>query len=413
MQKNTRLEWLKGRQKGIGSSDSPILALGEVFKKTPVDLYISKKRAVTEEDAAEGDNPNLRRGHVYEPLAAALYEQQTGIKTYTPQTDEERFSTFQVWDPDSPLFADFDGFCEDGWVLEVKSPMQRIADSFKASGIRDYYMIQSQHLAHCANVCSLPFLGKDAEKWKGKIKGTRVVIYECENVAIQIIELPIDQDMIGVIKRNAVKFWAENVLTDTPPAPTHYEQPPASKEKAKSKYTQMDTDAWHRAVNAYKLAKEREAGAEAAMESAKRMLIDVMAEAKLEAVQIGLHKFLNRMVSGRKSFSKTLLQADFPNLNLSKYEVQGEPRMQFNYYGPKDRLKPGEGEGEEKGSAIVTVQKELEEFAGKTWDLEQGIEAFDELRARADLYAAMLEMELGEVRSAIELAADAVTQKIG
>jgi hypothetical protein len=272
-------------------------------------------------------------------------------------------------------------------------------------------MIQSMHLAHCANVCSLPFLGKDADKWKGKIKGTRVVIYECENVAIQIIELPIDQDMIGVIKRNAQTFWNDNVLTDTPPAPVHYEQPAPSKEKTKSKYTQMDNESWHRAVNAYKLAKEREAGAEVAMESAKRMLIDVMAEAKLEAVQIGVHKFLNRLVAGRKSFSKSLLQADFPNLDLSKYEVQGEPHVQFNYYGPKDKLKAGEGE--EEKTNIITVQSELVEFATKEWNLEEGIEEFDELRARADLYAAMLEMELGEVRSAIEKAADAVTQKIG
>jgi len=406
---NAKQKWLEGRQAGVGSSDSPVLALGEVFKKTPVDVYISKKRTVKPEDAEESDNPHLRRGKVYEPLAAALYEQQTGIKVYAPETDEERFGPYQVWDPDSPMFADFDGFCEDGWVLEIKSPMQRVADSFKASGIRDYYMIQSQHLAHVANVCPLPFLGADAEKWIGKVKGTRVVIYECENVALQIVELPIDKDIVDAIRRNAIKFWGESVVVNLPPAPTRYEQPPESKEKTKSKYTQMEGEAWQRAVDAYKLAKEREAGAKVAIDSAKKMIIGVLKEAKIEAVQIGRHKFLNRLVAGRKSFSKSLLQADFPDLDLTKYEVQGAGYVQFNYYGPKDRMK-AEGDDE---STIVTVQSELEEFAGKEWTIEEGVETFDELRSRADLYAAMLEMELGEVRTAIEAAAEAVTRKLG
>lgn len=407
---DARQKWLQGRQAGVGSSDSPVLALGEVFKKTPVDLYISKKKTVKPEDADDGDSPHLRRGRFYEPLAAAMFEAQTGIKVYTPVTDEERFETFQVWDPNSPLFADFDGFCEDGWVLEIKSPMQRVADSFKASGIRDYYMIQSMHLAHCANVCALPFLGADAEKWIGKVKGTRVVIYECENVALQVIELPYDQGMVDVILRNATKFWTESVLTNTPPAPTRYEQPPASKDKAKTKYTQVEGEAWQRAVDAYKLAKEREGGAKVAMSAAKRTIISVLEDAKIDAVQIGRHKFLNRLVAGRKSFSLKLLQADFPDLDLSKYEEQGEARVQFNYYGPKDNLKAG---GDDDESTIITVQSELKEFAGKEWTIEEGVETFDELRSRADLYAAMLEMELGEVRTAIEKAAEAVTRKLG
>ena len=405
---NAKLEWLRGRQKGVGSSDSPILALGEVFKKTPVDLYIDKKKTIELEDVEQdADSPHLRRGHTYEPLAVAMFEAQTGIKVYAPETDQERFHAFQVWAPDSPMFADFDGFCDDGWVLEVKSPMQRVADSFRASGIREYYMVQSMHLAHCANVCSLPFL-PDPDHWKGKIKGTRVVIYECENVALQVIELPFDADMVKVIRSNAIRFWEDNVLPGVPPAAQRYEQPPARDKK--SKYAQMAGDAWKNAVDTFKLAKERELAAERAVAAAKRMISDVMTEAKLDAVQVGPHKFLYRAVAGRTSFSKSLLQADFPDLDLSKYEVQGEPHVQFNYYGPKDKPKSDE---DEKESQIVTVQLELEEFAKSEFDIEAGMEAFDEIRARADLYAAMLEMELGEIRAAIGKAAEAVTKKLG
>lgn len=406
---NAKLEWLKGRQAGVGSSDSPVLALGEVFKHTPVDLYIDKKKTLEAEDLLSvADNPHFRRGHTYEPLAAAMYEATSGIKIFAPVTDEERYKTFQVWDPDSPMFADFDGFCEDGWVLEIKSPMQRVADSFRTTGIRDYYMIQSMHLAHCANVCPLPFLGADAEKWLGKIKGTRVVIYECENVALQVIELPFDPDMIKVIRSNAIRFWNENVVPSLPPAAKKYEQPVTKKQKAK--YAQQEGKAWKDAVNTFKMAKERELAAKRGMDAAKRMISEVMSESEQEAVQVGPHKFLYRQVAGRKSFSKSALQADFPDLDLSKYEVQGKPHVQFNYYGPKDRPKTGD---DTQDSQIVTVELELREFAGKDIDIELGIEEFDELRARADLYAAMLEMELGQIRGAIEEAAAAVTKKLG
>lgn len=410
MDNERKLKWLQGRQSGVGSSDSPVLALGEVFGKTAVDLYISKKETITiERLEAEGDNPNFRRGNTYEPLAIAMFEQQTGIKVYSPMTDDERFETYQVSDPDSPLFADFDGFCEDGWVMEVKSPLQRVCDSFKSQGIREYYMVQSAHLAHCANVCRLPFL-PDPEEWLGKIKGTRLVVYEPENVQLQIVELPFDPDLNRVIVSNSKRFWRENVEPGVPPAPESYEQP-VVKRGGKSKYTQVEGEAWQKAVDVYKLAKERELVAKVKMDAAKKAIAEVMKTAGEEAVQIGPHKFLFREVAGRKSFDKKALQADFPDLDLEKYQKQGRPFEQFNYYGPKERMQTGD---ETVDSQVVTVQVELEEFAGRDdMDLEDGIEAFDELRGRADLYAAMLEMELGAIRAGIEKAAEAVTKKLG
>jgi len=412
MDKQQHLEWLRGRQNGVGSSDSPVLALPpeKVFKKTPVDLYISKKHTITMEDIeAEGDNPNFRRGHTYEPLAAAMYEAQTGIKVYAPETDYERFKGFQVSDPDSPLFADFDGFCEDGWVLEIKSPLQRVCDSFKSQGIKEYYMVQCMHLVHCANVCELPFLGADSKKWLGKIKGARLVVYEPENVQLQIVELPIDPDMIKAIVQNAKRFWKDHVLPGVPPADKVYDQP-VTKKATKGKYKEMTGKAWQEAVDVFKLAKERELVAKMKLAAAKEHISQVMKTSGDEAVNVGPHKFLYREVAGRKTFDKKALQADFPDLDLSKYTKQGKPHDQFNYYGPKERPQSGD---ETVDNEVMTIQVELDEFAGKKMDMEEGMEEFDELRARADLYAAMLEMELGAIRLGIEKAAEAVTKKLG
>ncbi len=407
-----RLTWLQGRQRGVGSSDSPILALEpeKVFKKSAVDVYISKKHTITMEDIeGEVDNEHFRRGNTYEPLAIAMYEQESGIKCHAPVTDEERVGPYQLDDPDNPMFSNLDGFCEDGWVLEAKAPMQRVCDGFRTKGIREYYMVQGQHHAHHANVCPLPFLGKDAEKWLGKIKGTRLIIYEPEKVQLQIVEIPIDHDIIKMIIQNANKLWDDHIIPGVPPAPTLYDQP-VTKKASKGKYKQLEGDTWQLAVDAYKLAKERELVAKVKMAAAKLAISQVMETAGHEAIQVGPNKFLWREVAGRRGFSKTLLQADFPDLDLSKYEVQGQPHVQFNHYGPKEKRDTGD---ESLDSQVVTIQVELEEFAGRDMDIEEGVEAFDEIRARADLYAAMLEMELGAIRNGIEKAAEAVTRKLG
>jgi len=411
LSKQQHLAWLQGRQAGVGSSDSPVLALPpeKVFKKTAVDLYISKIRTITMEDIdAEDDNPNFRRGHTYEPLAVAMFQAQTGIKVQAPVTDDERFRGFQVSDPGSPLFADFDGFCEDGWVYEGKAPIQRVCDSFRTQGIKEYYMVQAQHLAHCANVCELPFLGKDSKKWLGKIKGTRLVVYEPEKVQLQIVELPIDHGMISAIVTNAKKFWDDHVAKGIPPADTVYDQPVAKK-ATKGKYKEQDAKDWQEAVQVYKLAKEQEMIAKAKMAAAKDGMAKKMEGAGEEAVNIGPHKFLWRQVAGRRSFDKKALQADFPDLDLDKYMKQGKPTQQFNYYGPKEQPKTGD---EEVDSQVMTIHAELETFARQEHALEE-VDDFDDLRDRADLYAAMLEMELGAIRLGLEKAAKSMTKKLG
>ena len=414
MNKHETLKWLQGRQSGVGSSDSPILALPpeKVFKKSPVELYVEKKKTIKlEHIEGQQDDPHLRRGHTYEPLAAALYEAQSGIKVHAPITDKERFHTYQVWDASSPLFADFDGFCEDGWVLEIKSPMQRVCDNFRTQGVRDYYLVQCMHLAHLANVCELPFLGADSMKWLGKIKGTRLVVYEPENVQLQIIPLPIDHDMIKIIVDNAKSFWKNHVLPSVPPQREIYSQPIKPKDAPKAKYTQVEGSDWADALNLFKLAKEQELVAKVKVDGAKLAIIKQMKKQGLEAAQIGFHKFLNRLVAGSTRFDRALLQADYPDMDLQKYMVQGKPRMQFNHYGPKPEVSDTSPDGSME-KEVVTIQVELQRFLDRKMDPQEGIEEFDDLRGRADMYAAMLEMELGAIREGIESAAQKTASAI-
>lgn len=377
-------EWLESRQQGVGSSDSPVLALKEVFKKTPVDLYINKVSQI-EQDTS--DNYHFRRGHTYEPLAIKLAEEQLGKKIYAPKNNEERWNDFKVVDPTHPyIYADFDGLREDGWVVEVKSPMQRVADQIKAKGLKDYYQVQGQHLVHVASEGVLPHLGKLPDG----CPGVCFIIYECETVSIQIYEIPRNDKMIQAIIDNADEFWNEHVLKKVPPM--DFIETSMEIDPVKAEYEIIKGEAWEEAERQYLLATEAAAAAELRLRSAKERIKTAMDAADLKKIitEKG-HKFSNIKQSGRTSFDKKALKADYPNIDLTKYDKKGEPFVAFRHYGPKDEAKYGD---ETLDGQLLTLKDELERFGRGKIDLDVAVDIFDELRNRTELYSRMLSLEL-------------------
>ncbi len=394
--------WLNSRKRGVGSSDSPVLALGEVFGKTPLDLYINKKAPIQ----PQADNVNFRRGHTYEPLAIALAEAQLGQKIYAPKNDHERWNDFQVWDPDRPhLYADFDGLREDGWVVEVKSPMQRIADKIRIEGLKDYYQVQGQHLVHVASVGELPYLGKLPEG----CPGVCYVIYECESVSVQIYEVPRNEQMIGAILSNADNFWLNHVALDVPPS-DGIAVAQMSIPKTKTEYEPVDGDAWDEAVRQLVIADEASAAAQLRLDAAKERIKSAMSVAGLtKAMTNNGHRFQFTSQNGRKSLDKKKLIADHPNINLEAYEVQGKPFMTFRHYGPKDNARWGD---ETLDGQLLTLKDELLAFGNRKIDTDVAIECFDELRARSELYMRMLSLELSGIETGVESARLALIEKM-
>ncbi|MCK4791876.1 MAG: YqaJ viral recombinase family protein [Desulfobacteraceae bacterium] len=393
-QTTSQLEWLETRQHGVGSSDSPILALPkkEVFNKSAVDIYISKKQPVKED---KEDNPNFRRGHTYEALACILAEEKLGMKIYSPQNDDERWNDYQVWHPDHPfLFADFDGLREDGWVVEVKSPMQRIADMIRNTGLKSYYIVQGQHLVEHADKCELPHLGR----LPNGCPGVCFVIYECEKVAVQIYEIPRDDLMIESIVANAKYFWTEYVLKDVPPTEAVMPQPIKVKGQ-KAVYEEVKGDAWMEAARQWLIADEAVSAAESRLGVAKKRIITVMGDAGHEKIITeNRHKFAYVQRAGQRRVDMKLLLADNPTIDLEKYKRQYDPYFAFNHYGPKDELKYGD---ETLDGQLLTLKDELNRFGKMTLDQNVAIEMFDELRERAELYARMLSLELEGIETAL------------
>lgn len=395
-------EWLESRQRGVGSSDSPVLALGQVFETTKLDTYIAKKS----KPEPQPDNVNFRRGHMYEPLAIALAEQKLGMKIHAPETDEERWNDFQVVDPDRPwLYADFDGLREDGWVVEVKSPMQRIADRIRAEGLKDYYQVQGQHLVHVASVGDLPYLGKLPDG----CPGVCFVIYEPEKCDVQIYEVPRNDEMIGAILANAEHFWKNHVETDEPPidsTPTH----PVNVPKSKSEYEHVEGEAWDEAVKQYTLADEAAMAAKLRLDAAKAQIKAALEAAGLDKViTANGHKFSNAEQAGRKSFDKKMLKAEHPEIDLDRYEKQGSPFKSFRHYGPKDEARFGD---DTLDGQLLTLKDELSLFVSRRIGDEDAVDIFDELRDRAELYLRMLNLEQEGIATGIDKAHKALVASL-
>lgn len=396
-------EWLEARQSGVGSSDSPVLALPpeEVFKKTALDVYISKKAP----QKPEPDNVNFRRGHAYEPLAIVLAEQKLGMKIYAPKNEDERWNAFRVQDPDHEwIYADFDGLREDGWVIEVKSPMQRIADKIRTEGLKNYYMVQGQHLVHIASVGELPHLGKLP---KG-CPGVCFVIYEPETVSVQIYEIPRNDLMIEAILTNAENFWVNHIDKDEPPInPLRASMTFVTQ---KSEYQKVDGPAWDEVTKQYSLAKEQEASAKLKVEIAKNRVKEGLVAAGLVKVITGKgHKFSFAEQKGRTSLDKKALLAAHPNIDLSQFEKEGKPSKTFRHYGPKEAAKWGD---ETLDGQLLTLRDELNILGNraKSMDMEVIVEIFDELRDRSEMYTRMLSLEMEGIESSLNKAQGAIIE---
>jgi hypothetical protein len=377
-------QWLERRQCGIGSSDSPVIVLGGVYDTRSIDTYLSKVNPIGERE----DNPHFRRGHFYEPLALALSEQQTGIKVYAPETDVERYINYQCWDPDRPwMFSDFDGVMEDGWIAEVKAPMQRVADRIASEGIEDYHLVQSHHHNHIANVAERIPVGPGCftDRWRGKIKGTRLIVFEVEKVQIQVYEIPYDQAFIGDLLERCRCFWEDHVVPRKPPY--QMVQPPKKVKKQGGKYTLVEGDAWDEAAHKLAFAKQMKAAAERRLEDAKQTIKEAMRAAEYERIMLPDGNKFQLGMQTRRSLDIARILVDYPGFLIDAYKVTGKPYEVFRHYGGAEVVDGAEGD-------INSLREQLDAYADRDMDAELAASEYDRLRDQAEWYNQHLKDEL-------------------
>lgn len=183
----TRIEWLKERQSGIGGSDVAAI-LGLSKWRTPLDVYNSKVGEVTDED-----NVSMEWGRRLEPVIRQAYADKTGRAVECP---EHLFRHVKY----PFMIANLDGLCADR-VLEIKTA--RTGADWGEEGtdeIPEYYLTQVQHY--------MTVTGKELCDVAVLIGASDFRIYTVKN----------DPELAALLIEEEKKFW-QCVQDRTPPAP--------------------------------------------------------------------------------------------------------------------------------------------------------------------------------------------------
>ncbi len=329
-----RAQWLEQRRSCIGSSDMPILWLGENYGKDASALWRNKMGLEPDAEIAGDD---IERGNTYEPVCLAKIAERWGGTVHAATDDADKWAQFYRRVPGRPLHGNFDGIWIDpdgrAWVIEVKAPRQWRASRMRAEGPEEAWRVQVHHLTGIADLCGAP--GVDP----GKIHGGIVAVYESDTTQVQRWEYPLTsaaREWIAAMFATAERWWENHVVANVPPdrAPAHIVPPtPVQKGKAADRYVPVEGEGWERASRAYELAVQRRKAAEADEDRAKGLLDQAMGIAGLDAVQVGGLKFLLSETKGRVTLDEKLLRAEHPELDWPRYQKQGKGSRSFRAYG--------------------------------------------------------------------------------
>lgn len=186
---NTRAEWLKLRQIGIGGSDVAAL-LGLSKWRTPLDVYNSKV-----EEPIEVDNVSMEWGRRLEPVIREKYAEAVGMEvTIPPFMFQHPEHTFMI--------ADVDGIRADGRIVEIKTARTQMGWGEEGTDeIPDYYKTQVQHYMTVlgAKSCDVAVL----------IGASDFRIYTVES----------DLELESLLIEAEADFWHNHVEPQLPPPP--------------------------------------------------------------------------------------------------------------------------------------------------------------------------------------------------
>lgn len=192
MTSQERLDWLKGRQSGIGGSDVAAI-LGLSKWKSPLDVYNEKIAETTVEET----NASTEWGTRLEPVIRQKYADDTGLTVTIPN------ETFRH--PEHPfMIANVDGILPDGNVLEIKTA--RSGADWGEEGtdeIPEYYLTQVQHY--------MTVLG-------AKRCDVAVLIGASD---FRIYHVDFDPEVAAMLIEEEKAFW-QRVVDRNPPPPRTY-----------------------------------------------------------------------------------------------------------------------------------------------------------------------------------------------
>jgi putative phage-type endonuclease len=306
----SRQEWLEERRKGIGGSDAPVIYLGEYYGKTIQNLFY-EKTGVAPLDREE-ETADMRRGHRQEPVAAALFEEQTGLELFPApeilQHPEFPFmrASLDRWahDPADRHGADF--------PLEIKCPRFSAFLKWKREGIPEGALIQGQHYLAVTGAPRL-FYG----------------VFCAEVDELLTVSVDRDDELIEKLIWAEAGFWGHVIREELPPMPNADDRPdlpPTPSEGAK--VVRIRSVEWKEAVEALREATLLKDQVKMMEEEAKANLIDQMG--KHEVAEGGGARIHYTDTKGRLKTDFTAMERD--GIEVSKYQKRGKSFRTFRSY---------------------------------------------------------------------------------
>lgn len=334
-----RMAWLRSRQSGVGSSDTPVLRIGTVYERTLLALYYEKIMPPRDDGS---DNPDFRRGRTYEPLALALYAQQhPEVIIRRPGSAAERYADFMIHGPSPDLYADLDGLLlprdptQPAWVLEVKCPRQWTIDAIRDTGLKPVHIEQSQHLALVARKAAARPEGLLG--WHGAVSGTRVLVYDSEQVELLTFDVPHDDAVQADIQARAAAFMS--IVRDRAPDRLAQMMPPvaASVLPSSKNYVPVTGPTWEALERDFMAARAAADAAKAEADRLKGVVETALQTATFYKIILpGGTKISYTESVGKTSLDKRALQLAHPAIKLADFETRGAPSRSLRVYPAKE-----------------------------------------------------------------------------
>lgn len=160
-------EWRIRSRLTIGASVASVAGFGDtVFRMTPRRLALEMIDAAAGVAPPDEDNPDIRRGTFFEPVAAKLAERSVGKLTRWPQDDALRHTAYP-WAHATPDYLD-----EDGNPLEIKVPRALRVPKIVNDGPPLYWYAQAQQTMAL-----------------GGFPRTRIAVFDTDNVKIELLDV--------------------------------------------------------------------------------------------------------------------------------------------------------------------------------------------------------------------------------
>lgn len=226
MTETERLDWLKGRQKGMGGSDVAS-ALGLNPYKTPLDLYLAK----TEEVTADEGNEATHFGHLLEPVIAGEFARRMGVQVQEMPQLEAVGEPWRVANIDraivNPSIAETVEVIEGAKpgeplittdaILEIKTARSFMSHLWGASQEEEIKagFVESEH--------KIPLYYETQCQWYLGVTGAKVCYLAVllDTSDFRIYEIKRDDALIDVLVQKCKAFWFEHVVARVPPEPVN------------------------------------------------------------------------------------------------------------------------------------------------------------------------------------------------